>query len=186
MRAQSILPFLIPAYECPSAIKSSGALVQFVDQILPPLSEWDEVKLNVALPLLAATLKSSTQVWSKLESETSATLKTMVTYLAQFTLSSDHVAKSRTAAMTCLFAILLNSGEPDEIQTLLEETVASELTNAVTLLKKEVSDSLTPRASGSLTVETPGESLQSIISRVNEILSFMGVLVSDTSRDCVY
>ena len=156
--------------------------MQFVDQILPPLSEWDEVKLNVALPLLAATLKSSNQVWSKLESQTSDMLKTMITYLAQFSLSSDHVANSRSAATTCLFAILLNSGEPDEIQTLFEEAVASELTNAMSLLKNEVSDGLTPRASGSLTIESSGETLQSTFSRVNDILSFMSVLVSDTSR----
>ena len=174
-RADSILPFLITAYECPSSVSSCGDLVQFVDQILPPLSEWDEVKLYVALPLLAAVLKSSNQVWKSLDSVGLGALRSMITYLAQFSISSDHDAHSRSAAASCLFSILFHSTQDDDcdgevhlFHQLLEE-VYLELTDAVTCLKK-VNDTLTKRASSSL--------LHSSLSQVGDTFSFLGLLVS--------
>jgi len=174
-RADSILPFLITAYECPSSVSSCGDLVQFVDQILPPLSEWDEVKLYVALPLLAAVLKSSNQVWRTLDSVALGALRSMITYLAQFSISSDHDAHSRSAAASCLFSVLFHSTQDDDcdgevhlFHQLLEE-VYLELTDAVTCLKK-VNDTLTKRASSSL--------LHSSLSQVGDTFSFLGLLGS--------
>lgn len=185
-RAHCILPILIPAYEHPSSIQSCGSIVQFVDQILPPLSEWDEVKLYVALPLLAAVLNSSNKAWSGLESDTLATLKSMTTYLAQFSISPEHAAPARSAAASCLFSTLFHSSDggggadAETIQTLLKEVVSPVLTSASNGLSKEVlNDSTTPRASGSAVVET--STLLSAFSRVNDALSMMSVLV----RQCV-
>ena len=178
-RAYSFLPFLIPVYECPSSISSCNNLVEFVDPIMPPLSEWDELKLCVGLPLLAAILNSSSQVYRLLESATLKTLRSMITYLAQFSISSDHDTHSRSAAASCLFSVVFHSNGDDAhvIQNLLEKVVSPALTIALDCLLKEVTDAATPRASGCL-IETSKQSMQSTFSRVEDALSFLGLLVS--------
>ena len=186
-RASTILPFLIPVYECPSSASSCDGLVQFVDQIMPPLSETDEVNLFVALPLLAAAFTSTTKLWETLDSATLKLLSSMVTYLAEFSISSDHNAHSRTAASTCLFSILFHRSEDGDksegndvlvIQKLLQEVVLPTLICSLDSLKTEVSDVLTPRASGSA-VEASEESVHSAFSQVEDTLNFVSMLVSN-------
>lgn len=180
-RARSILPFLLPAYECSSSFVSCGSLVQFVNQYLPPLSEWDEVKLYVVLPLLAAALRNSKLDWKKLDSAALSTLMSMVNDLAQFIASSDHVAHSRSAAASCLFSILVNTREDcgiddnDEnntISNLLVEVVSPVLEKAASGINKEVGDFPTPR-----------QSLRSAFCKFEEALDLMGVLVSYSQID---
>jgi len=182
-RAKSILPFLVPAYERSSAASSCGGLAQFVDQILPPLSEWDEVKLCIAFPLLAAVLNSLNESWGTLDSATLKILRSMITDLAQFSISSDHDAHARSAAASCLFSVLYHSGQDDDcdedvsnFRKLLEDVVHPVLTNAISHLKGEVNDAATSRASSSL-LQTP-ETLRSSFSQVEDIISFLGLLGS--------
>ncbi|KAL3775267.1 hypothetical protein ACHAW5_010905 [Stephanodiscus triporus] len=180
-RAQSILPFLIPAYECSSSLASCDSLARFVNKILPPLSECDEVGLYVSLPLLGAALKRPNKDPKKLECATSATLMSMVDDLALFSIRSDHHVHSRSAAASCLFSVLFQSSEDKEccacvIQKLIEEVVCPVLANALSCLEKEISESPTPRASGG--VEVSSKSLSSVFSKVEDTLSFMSVLGS--------
>ena len=163
---------------------SCEGLVQIVDQVMPPLSEWDEVKLYVTLPLLAALLTSSNKVWKSLDNATLKTLSSMITYLAEFSISSDPDAQAKSAASACLFYILFHGSEDDEsdddtlvIQKLLEEVVSPSLVNSLDCLKREVSDIQTPRASGSA-MEESKESLHSNFSQVDDTLNFIGLLVS--------
>ncbi len=181
-RARLVLPFLLPAYECSSSLVSCVGLVQFVNQVLPPLSEWDEVKLYVVLPLLASVIRNPSFAWNMLENATSSILMSMVHDLAQFIVSPDHVAHSRSAAASCLFSILVNRSEDsgNDVQTdddhtirnLLVEVVSPVLAKAVSRLKKEVGDS-----------PTPEKSLHSAFCNVEEALDLMGVLVS--CSDCI-
>ena len=173
-------------YECPSSVSSCDGLIQFVDQIMPPLSETDEVNLFVALPLLAAALTSTTKVWETLDSATLKLLSSMVTYLAEFSISSDHNAHSRSAAATCLFSILFHRSEDGDgsggsdvlvIPKLLQEVVLPALVSSLDSLKTEVSDVLTPRASGSV-VEASEESMHSAFSQVEDTINFISMLVS--------
>jgi hypothetical protein len=169
-------------FECPSAITSCGSLAKFVDKILPPLSEPDEVSLYITLPLLDASLKRSRQDSKKLESVTSATLMSMVEELALFSIRSDHHVHSRSSAASCLFSILFKSSEDNDIdvirvlQKLLREVVFPELSTALRCLARAVNELPTPRAPGG--VELPGKSLPSIFSKVDDTLSLMSVLVS--------
>ncbi len=177
-RARLILPLLLPAYESSSSFASCASLVQFVNQVLPPLTEWDEVKLYVVLPLLAAVIRNPVLHWKTLENATSLTLMSMVQDLAQFIASPDHDAHSRSAAASCLFSILANTSEDDEIddnnedkrsiRKVLVDVVSPVLAKAIAVLKKEVGDSRAPR-----------ESLHSAFRKFEEGLSLMGVLVSD-------
>ena len=135
------------------------------------------MKLYVTLPLLSAALNSSNQVWRTIDSASLEALRSMATWLAQFSISSDHGAQTRSAALSCLFTILLHGNQDDGydslFHTLLDEG-HSALTDLMTFLKKEVSAS-TSGAYGSL-LQSP-KSLHSALSQVEDIFSFLGVLV---------
>lgn len=110
-----------------------------MDQILPPLSELDEVKLYVAFPLLAAVLNGQNDVWKVVSSATVERLQSMTKYLAQFSISADHDSCSRSAAASCLFAILISpqsdsSGE--NIKNLLDRVVHPAVTESVARLQQ--------------------------------------------------
>ena len=172
MRAQSILPLLIPAYECPSSVASCDSLTSFVTNILPPLSDDDEVSLYVSLPLLAAVLKRSNKDLNMLEEGTSTILMSMVEDLALFSIRSDHHAHTRSAAASCLFSILFQSSEDNEtkcarlIEKLMKEVISPALTTALIRLGKEFSET----SKGDNKVQA------SVFSQVEDTLSFMSVL----------
>ena len=176
-QAQSILPLLIPAYECPSSIASCDSLISFVTNILPPLSDDDEVSLYVSLPLLAAVLKRSNKDLNKLEDGTSTILMSMVEDLALFCIRSDHHAHTRSAAASCLFSILFQSLEENEtkcarlIEKLMKEVVSSALTTALIRLNKEFSETST---TGGVGAHAKSQSL--VFSQVEDTLSFMSLL----------
>jgi hypothetical protein len=135
------LPFLVEAYACPSSTLSSDNLVAFVDQILPPLSELDEVKLYVAFPLLAAVLNGQNDVWKVASPATVQRLQSMTTYIAQFTISADHDSFSRSAAASCLFAILIhgdseNDSSGENIKNVLDRVVYPAVTESVASLQQ--------------------------------------------------
>ena len=136
------------------------------------------MSLYVTLPLLDAALKSS----KKLESATSATLMSMVEELALFSIRSDHHVHSRSSAASCLFSVLFQSSEDNEIgfvrvlKKLLEDVVFPELSTALRCLETRVREIPTPKASGG--VGLSGKPLLSIFSKVNDTLSLMSVLVS--------
>ena len=173
MRAQSILPLLIPAYECPSSIASCDSLTSFVTNILPPLSDDDEISLYVSLPLLAAVLKRSNKDFNMLEEGTSTILMSLVEDLALFSIRSDHHVHTRSAAASCLFSILFQSSEDNEtncarlIEKLMKEVVAPALTTALIRLNKVFSETSTTGGVGAHA---------SVFSQVEDTLSFMGVL----------
>lgn len=135
------MPNLIEAYACPSSTSSCDNLVAFVDQILPPLSELDEVKLYVAFPLLAVVLNGQNNVWNVMSPDTGERLQSMTTYLAQFSMSSDHDSFSRSAAASCLFAILIHGDKDggnlsdENIKNLLDRVVYPAVTESVACLQ---------------------------------------------------
>ena len=112
-----------------------------MDQILPPLSELDEVKLYVAFPLLAAVLNGQKDIWKNVSPATGERLLSMTTYLAQFSISADHDSFSRSAAASCLFAILIHgdkdgSAGDDNIKNLLDRVVYPAVTESVACLQQ--------------------------------------------------
>lgn len=115
-----------------------------MDQILPPLSELDEVKLYVAFPLLAAVLNGQNNVWNVVNPGTGQRLQSMTTYLAQFSMSSDHDSFSRSAAASCLFAILIHEDKDggnssgENIKNLLDRVVYPVVTESVARLQQVI------------------------------------------------
>ncbi len=149
-----------------------------MDQILPPLSEWDEVKLCITFPLMTSILNSSNDVWNMLNDVTIEGLTSMVTYLAEFSISSDHETRSRSAAASSLFSILIHCKEDEgcnSIQALLENIVCSDLVDAASSLTQDLTAILTPRAS---CVPLESSARLPSFSRVEDTLNFVGLLVS--------
>ena len=137
-RAYSVLPYLVETYVCPSSYMSCDEVVAFVDQILPPLSELDEVKLYIALPLLSAALNGQKDAWEVISPATIERLLSMTTSLAQFSISGDHDPPSRSAAAACLFAILAHDSTGDSIRHLLGSVVYPTVKESVARLKQHV------------------------------------------------
>lgn len=171
-RAYSVLPSLVEAFACPFSTSSCDNLVAFIDQILPPLTELDEVKLYVALPLLAALLNGNNDVWTVVSFATMQRLRSMTGYLAQFSISSDHDSLSRSAAASCLFSILKHGddaiGTDSEIKNLLERVVYPVVTESVARMQKTFD-----RASVDKRDSDPAS-----IANVEAVLYFMALLGS--------
>jgi len=178
-RAYLILPHLLHTYERTPAISSCKTLIDSIGQVIPPLSEWDEVKLSVCLPLLASILNCSDHVWSKLEASSIDGLKSMTPYLAQFCMSPDHKPYARSSASSCLFSTIFHASNDEEqcdddeyaiVHQLLDNNVFPALEEAVESLKADVSDLACKETSGFVSASS--------FSRVEDILNFMSVLGS--------
>lgn len=172
-RAYSVLPYLVEAFACPSSASSCDNLVASVDQVLPPLSEQDEVKLYVTFPLLAALLNGQNDVWTVMNSTTALRLQAMTTYLAQFSISTDHDCHSRSAAASCLFAILTHGNDatdsdPGSIRNLLETVCFPAITDAAAKMQQNFD-----RASTGNTEFDP-----TCFTNVDAVLDFMALLGS--------
>ena len=158
----------MPVYECPAAVASCGKLVQFIGQILPPLSKWDEVKLSVAFPLIAAVLRAPNERGRLFESATLETMRSLVPYLAEFSMCSNHDASSRRAASSCLFCILMFSEDTKcdvgVIKNLMHEVVCPVACDAASSLE-EMKDHM--------------KFQQADFSRLGDALSFISLLVSN-------
>jgi hypothetical protein len=107
--------------------------------VLPPLSEVDEVKLCVALPLLAAALGSSDNASNDVSNDLSVneSLATMTPYLVEYALSPAYDNQARSAAVSCLFSIIFHyqpSRSECLAQTIMKENLAPVLSATATSL----------------------------------------------------
>ena len=100
----SILSQLLPAYQRPIPMENQSRIIAFTGQVLPPLTDWDNAKLSVILPLLSTVLSSN-----KINSKSDTTsLELMCPYLVDYSLDKDNDSSSRCAASSCVFSIVSN------------------------------------------------------------------------------
>ena len=108
--ANSILPHFIPAYKKAAVpISHLERFVSSVSKVLPPLSQKDNIRLSVTLPIIAAIL-GNPQMRSKVDEMGASLLKQledMASPIADYALCSEWDPKARSAASSCLFQILL-------------------------------------------------------------------------------
>ncbi len=81
------------------------ALLSFTAQVLPPLSDWDNIKLCVVLPILSIILTSESTIGKK-------TSHFLATSLTEFVLTRYHHSTARIAAASCIFCIIVK--QPQE------------------------------------------------------------------------
>lgn len=81
--------------------ESLKALFDYMDQILPPLSDWQTVQLSICLPLFSEALKND-----DLSDEMKSRLIEMMVPLTEFSLGSKNYARARSDAALCLFLIV--------------------------------------------------------------------------------
>jgi hypothetical protein len=91
----SLLPVYL--YHVPS--NHVLALVSFTSQILPPLSEWDNLKLILILPILAGAL-----VINKLG--TASNMSELLPFLVEYSLNTNNDVRTRTHAISVAFTII--------------------------------------------------------------------------------
>ena len=95
---------LLPAYQRPIPGRNQSRIIAFTGQVLPPLTDWDNAKLSVILPLLSTVLFSN-----KIDSKSDTTsLELMCPYLVDYSLDKDNDSPSRCAAASCVFSIVSN------------------------------------------------------------------------------
>ncbi|KAL3805021.1 hypothetical protein HJC23_003249 [Cyclotella cryptica] len=176
-RAYSILPYLIPVFQCPPAVLSFDGLAKLVEQVLPPLSRWDEVKLCVCLPLVASILSDS-EFGRKRNVGLLTTVNSMIRHLAEFVMRSDHESRSRSAAASCLFSIFINFDDGSlTSQEIIEGVIFEALVGSLQMLG---ADTLMPPVptSNDILVSSNGCAIDTHFFRVENIFSFMSVLGS--------
>ena len=178
--AYSILPYLMPAFECASAALSFRNVVDLLNQALPPLSRWDEVILCVVSPLLVAILSNSDDVKGLLGDISPNDLESMIRQLSEFAISSRFEKQARASAASSLFLLFLHA-EFDFGSLPMPQIVCDALYGPLfESLKTLQSDAKNPLA----------------FARVEEIFSFMGywvrsylyiaLLLNSFSRSFVY
>jgi len=108
--ANDILPHIIPAYKKVAVPTSHlDRFVSSVTKVLPPLSQKDNIRLSVMLPIVAAIL-GNTQMRTKVDNMDALLLnqlEEMASPIADYALCSEWDRKARSAASSCLFQILL-------------------------------------------------------------------------------
>lgn len=126
----------MPAFESSYAVLSFGSLMPLLNQVLPPLSRWDEAKLCVISPLLASILSSSEDIEGLLKEIPPKVLETTVRQLAEFAISSQHEKHSRASAASCLFSIFLHSDSDSlSIPQIMSESLYNSLIESIKILQ---------------------------------------------------
>jgi hypothetical protein len=87
-------------------------LLQSVSNKIPPLSKADESDLFVRLPILAASVQSTSSdvlkvILSEVDGNDIVASVDLLKALASFTLSADHLASARVAAASCVHGLLM-------------------------------------------------------------------------------
>jgi len=126
--AYSILPLLLMAYYKCTPHDKIEALLSFTTQVLPPLSEWDNTKLCVVLPILSIILAGE----SNLDMKSS---RFLATSLVEFVLTRYHHHIARIAAGSCIFSILSKQPQDDPNPIGLEIMIDMVSPSIVTKLK---------------------------------------------------
>jgi hypothetical protein len=83
-------------------------LVSYSSRILPPLTEWDNIKLFVVIPILATSLTRSVY-------EGANNLLEMLPYLVEYCLNADNRSNTRTHAASLAFAIIERLSRHEDI-----------------------------------------------------------------------
>lgn len=100
-------------------------------KVLPPLSDQDNHKLSVILPLLSASFECNSFSSQVVADQLHSISNDLVTYA----LSSDYDSMSRSAAASCLNASLVEFGDRTAqacpVRALLEKVVLSTLKTAL-------------------------------------------------------
>ena len=143
--ANSILPHFIPAYK-KAAVPTSHLerFVSSVSKVLPPLSQKDNIRLSVTLPIIAAIL-GNPQMRSKVDEMDASLLKQlaeMASPIADYALCSEWDPKARSAASSCLFQILLYY-QQDKTKCISSSVLKESISPSVIAACNQESESMT-------------------------------------------
>jgi hypothetical protein len=103
----------------------------------------------------------------------------MIRHLAEFVMRSDHESRSRSAAASCLFSILINfdNGSPTS-QEIIDDVIVEALFESLQILQANTRITPAPTTNDVLLMSN-GSDFDSHFFRVENIFNFMSLLVSD-------
>jgi hypothetical protein len=114
-KIQAVLVHLLPAYKKSVPNDTLVKLSEDVSAIVPPLSEEDSINLYIRLPILGAALASlrsypDGDIYEDAMETDQTSLQeiciAMLPGLTEYVLAKDYDAKARSAAASCIYAIL--------------------------------------------------------------------------------
>jgi hypothetical protein len=128
-----VIEFL-PAFQVTMPEERLKSLFDYMNHIMPPLSDWQIAQLSICLPLFSATLKSN-----DLPSDLKGKLVDFMRPLANFALDSQNYPRARSDSALCLFWIIARH-QVDEIQVclsnrLLQKTIFPEIQTRLQILQ---------------------------------------------------
>eukprot|EP00980_Cylindrotheca_fusiformis_P004458 scaffold953_cov141-Cylindrotheca_fusiformis.AAC.2 len=137
---QAVVVHLLPAYERKVPDGTLVAIAKAVSDIIPPLSEADNIHLYIHLPILGAALASfqrddfvDDNAMQTDEASLQEICRTMLPGLTQYVLTNEHHSKARSAAASCIFAIFSHGiidAEECPIMPLVQDVVNKGLTSS--------------------------------------------------------
>lgn len=101
--ADKILPCILDAYKSDVPEKKLLSILSRISNVLPPLSDADEVELSVFLPVLGTALSTLEPL---VTDEMMNQLLELTSGLVDFSLIPDHNSVARSAASSCVYFIL--------------------------------------------------------------------------------
>ena len=116
--ALQVLPPLLSSYRHLTPADGIEKIVSMVVDLLPALSEWDNARLYIILPILSIILSGDGNVDDK-------QITPLISSLIEFTLARENDAATRVAAGHCIFSIILNHAGDKEITKAIVENVLS-------------------------------------------------------------
>jgi hypothetical protein len=123
---------LLPAYTQFVPQRRLNTLLSAVSNIMPPLSEEDNVGLCVRLPILGTILCSYAEGGIGLEASLQDTANSLLPGLAEFALGSVYDSRARSAAASCMHAAitLVPPNKECPVRLLVTETISPVLSSA--------------------------------------------------------
>ena len=102
----NVVDCLLPAYTKFVPLDSLKKLLSTVSRILPPLSPEDNYGLCVRLPILGTILAGYSEARTALGASLQEMADQLLPGLTEFAMSSDYDPRARSAAASCLHAII--------------------------------------------------------------------------------
>jgi hypothetical protein len=128
-----VIEFL-PAFQVPMPEERLKSLFDYMNHIMPPLSDSQTAQLSICLPLFSATLKSS-----DLSNDLKGILVDFMRPFANFALDSQNYPRARSDSALCLFWIIarhqVDGSQGCLSHRLLQKTIFPEIQTRLQILQ---------------------------------------------------
>lgn len=130
-----VLPPLLASYYNATPQEKVKSILSFTAEVLPPLSDWDNTRLCICLPILSLILDSD-------DNFDETTLCPLLTSLIEYILTRENYDSARTAASSCIYSIIskhLRDENKSFIEKIFTDTLSPLVFSKLDTLNDEMS-----------------------------------------------